>query len=77
MLRLPPVSVLEKGSDLMVDRMHFDIETGRLVDERTMVRDGRSRKERLSPNPTACCRAKRAIPTSSTGSISGGWERRV
>jgi SAM-dependent methyltransferase len=47
-LRLPPVSVLEKGSDLMVDRMNFDIETGRLVDERTMVRDGRSRKVRFS-----------------------------
>lgn len=35
-----PVTVLEKGDDLMIDRHHFDTSTGRLVDQRLIVRDG-------------------------------------
>lgn len=42
--RIPPVSVLDKGNgDMMVDRHHFDVETGRLVDRRSYVRGGRVR----------------------------------
>jgi len=37
---LLPVTVLEKGDDLMIDRHHFDTVTGRLVDQRIVVRDG-------------------------------------
>lgn len=37
---LAPVTVLEKGDDLMIDRHHFDTRTGRLVDRRILVRDG-------------------------------------
>jgi SAM-dependent methyltransferase len=37
---LLPVTVLEKGDDLMIDRHHFDTVTGRLVDRRLLVRDG-------------------------------------
>lgn len=37
---LPPTTVLEKGRDLMIDRHHFDTVTGRLVDQRIIVRDG-------------------------------------
>lgn len=38
-----PVTVLDKGDDMMVDRHMFDVPTGRLVDRRTYVRDGRAR----------------------------------
>jgi SAM-dependent methyltransferase len=38
-----PVTVLDKGCDLMVDRHVFDTVTGRLVDRRTYVRAGRAR----------------------------------
>ncbi len=38
--QLPPVTVLEKGDDLMIDRHHFDTGTGRLIDRRIIVRDG-------------------------------------
>jgi SAM-dependent methyltransferase len=37
---LSPATVLEKGRDLMIDRHHFDTVTGRLVDQRIIVRDG-------------------------------------
>jgi SAM-dependent methyltransferase len=38
-----PVTVLDKGDDLMIDRHVFDTQRGRLVDRRTYVRDGRAR----------------------------------
>jgi SAM-dependent methyltransferase len=38
-----PVTVLDKGDDLMVDRHYFDSATGRLVDRRTLVRAGHAR----------------------------------
>lgn len=42
--RLQPVTVLDKGrGDMMIDRHHFDVETGRLIDRRTYVRGGRVR----------------------------------
>lgn len=47
-VRIPPVSVLERGDDLMVDRHHVDLATGRLVDRRTMVRGGRVRRVEFS-----------------------------
>ncbi|MEO7327038.1 MAG: class I SAM-dependent methyltransferase [Minicystis sp.] len=37
---LPPITVLEKGDDLMIDRHHFDTQSGRLIDRRILVRDG-------------------------------------
>jgi SAM-dependent methyltransferase len=38
-----PVTVLDKGDDLMVDRHAFDTASGRLTDRRTYVRAGRAR----------------------------------
>lgn len=38
-----PVTVLDKGEDLMIDRHTFDTTSGRLVDRRTYVRGGRAR----------------------------------
>lgn len=38
-----PVTVLDKGDDLMIDRHTFDTTSGRLVDRRTYVRGGRAR----------------------------------
>ncbi len=43
-----PVTVLEKGADYMIDRHQFDMTTGRLADERVMVRGGRVRKTPFS-----------------------------
>lgn len=44
MVRIPPVAVTDKGNgDLMVDRVAFDIESGRLVDQRTFIRAGQAR----------------------------------
>jgi hypothetical protein len=38
-----PVTVLDKGEDMMIDRHFLDTESGRLVDRRTMVRNGKAR----------------------------------
>lgn len=38
-----PVTVLDKGDDMMIDRQSFDTVTGRFVDRRTYVRGGRAR----------------------------------
>ena len=38
-----PVTVLDKGDDMMIDRHVFDTQQGRLVDRRTYVRGGRAR----------------------------------
>ncbi len=43
-----PVTVLDKGDDLMIDRHVFDTQRGRLVDRRTYVRDGRARSVTFS-----------------------------
>jgi SAM-dependent methyltransferase len=49
MTRIPPVSVHDKGNgDMMIDRVAFDIESGRLVDKRTFVRDGKVRSVTFS-----------------------------
>lgn len=40
---IQPVTVLDKGDDLMIDRHAFDTQSGRLVDRRTYVRGGRAR----------------------------------
>jgi SAM-dependent methyltransferase len=49
MVRVPGVSVLEKGNgDMMIDRHHFDVETGRFVDHRTYLRGGARRDVRFS-----------------------------
>lgn len=49
MVRLPGVSVLDKGNgDMMIDRQQFDLETGRFVDRRTYVRDGKQREVMFS-----------------------------
>jgi SAM-dependent methyltransferase len=47
--RLPASSVLDKGNgDLMIDRHHFDVESGRLVDRRTTIRAGKVREVAFS-----------------------------
>lgn len=44
MLRLPPVTVVDKGNgDMLIDRQHFDAESGRLIDRRTTLRGDRRR----------------------------------
>lgn len=44
MVRVPSFSVLDKGNgDMMIDRHHFDIESGRFVDRRTYIRGGKAR----------------------------------
>lgn len=49
MLRgLLPVTVMQKGPDLMVDRHVFDPISGRLVDYRVMVRNGQTKEARFS-----------------------------
>lgn len=49
MVRLPPAAVLDKGNgDMMIDRHHFDIESGRLVDRRTYLRAGKQREVMFS-----------------------------
>jgi SAM-dependent methyltransferase len=49
MVRLPGVAVLDKGNgDMMIDRQQFDLETGRFVDRRTYVRDGKQREVMFS-----------------------------
>jgi SAM-dependent methyltransferase len=49
MVRIPPVAVLDKGNgDMMIDRSHFDIESGRLVDRRTYMRGGKQREVAFS-----------------------------
>ncbi len=45
---LLPVTILQKGPDLMIDRHIFDPISGRLVDYRIMVRDGRTKEARFS-----------------------------
>lgn len=40
---IQPVTVLDKGDDLMIDRHVFDTTAGRLVDKRTYVRHGQAR----------------------------------
>lgn len=43
-----PVTVLDKGDDLMIDRHTFDTASGRLVDRRTYLRAGRARSVTFS-----------------------------
>jgi len=45
---LLPVTMMQKGADLMIDRHVFDPISGRLVDYRVLVRDGRTREARFS-----------------------------
>lgn len=45
---LLPMTVLQKGRDLMIDRHVFDPISGRLLDSRLLVRDGQMREARLS-----------------------------
>lgn len=49
MTRLPQVAITDKGNgDMMIDRHHFDIATGRFIDRRTYVRDGKQREVMFS-----------------------------
>lgn len=45
---LLPVTVMQKGADLMIDRHVFDPISGRLVDYRLMVREGKTKEARFS-----------------------------
>ncbi|MBA3421482.1 MAG: class I SAM-dependent methyltransferase [Thermoleophilaceae bacterium] len=44
----PLVALTERGDDLMIDRVHFDLAAGRSRTERIIVRDGRVRRTRFS-----------------------------
>lgn len=49
MVRLPACAVLDKGNgDMMIDRHHFDLTSGRFVDRRTYVRGGKQREVMFS-----------------------------
>jgi SAM-dependent methyltransferase len=45
---LLPMTVMQKGQDLMIDRHVFDPISGRLLDSRILVRDGKTREARFS-----------------------------
>ena len=45
---LLPVTVLQRGDDVMIDRHAFDSRSGRLVDRRVWVRGGRTRETPFS-----------------------------
>lgn len=45
MIRLPTCAVYDKGNgDMMIDRHHFDMTSGRFVDRRTYIRGGKQRE---------------------------------
>ncbi|HTJ82264.1 MAG TPA: class I SAM-dependent methyltransferase [Polyangiaceae bacterium] len=49
MIRLPACAVLDKGNgDMMIDRHHFDMTSGRFVDRRTYLRGGKQREVMFS-----------------------------
>lgn len=75
--RLPPVSVLDKGNgDMMIDRHHFDVETGRLVDRRSYVRDGRVRDVAFSVRLYAYTEMRTLLRKIGfeIGGFYGGWD---
>lgn len=40
-VRIPPIAITDKGNgDMMIDRVAFDVTSGRIVDQRTFIRDG-------------------------------------
>ncbi len=71
-----PVTVLDKGDDMMIDRHVFDTEQGRLVDRRTYVRGGRARTVTFSIRLYAL--AELAALLAATGFTAlrafGGWD---
>ena len=42
--RFVPTSVIRRGEDLMIDEHQLDVLTGRMLVERTIIRDGRTRR---------------------------------
>jgi len=49
MVRIPATAVLDKGNgDMMIDRHHFDMTSGRFVDRRTYIRGGKQREVMFS-----------------------------
>jgi SAM-dependent methyltransferase len=71
-----PVTVLDKGEDMMVDRHAFDTATGRLVDRRTYVRGGKVRTVTFSirlyaPTELAALLAATGFRVERTW---GGWD---
>jgi hypothetical protein len=49
MTRVPATAVLDKGNgDMMIDRHHFDVASGRFVDRRTYLRAGKQREVMFS-----------------------------
>ncbi len=40
MKNMPPVFIVEKNNDLMIDRLSFDTRTGRMYNNRIVIRDG-------------------------------------
>jgi SAM-dependent methyltransferase len=49
MIRLAPAAVLDKGDgEMMIDRHHFDLRTGRFTDRRTTIWRGRRRDVEFS-----------------------------
>ncbi len=73
---VPPVTVLQKGDDLMVDRHGFDPKTGRLVDHRTLVRDGRVREVRFSVRLYSFTEVKALLESAGfeVTDVWGSWE---
>lgn len=58
---LLPITVLERDGNLMIDRHAFDSRTGRLVDRRVIVRDGRTREAPLSTRLYTCSEIERLL----------------
>ncbi len=62
------VALTDRGSDLMIDRVHFDLVEGRSRTERIIVRDGRVRRVRFSL-------AQRTLPELTASLRQAGFEQ--
>ncbi|MFO0606408.1 MAG: class I SAM-dependent methyltransferase [Polyangiales bacterium] len=72
---LLPVTVLQRGEDVMIDRHAFDSRTGRLVDRRVTVRGGRVRETPFSVRLYAFGEIERLLREAGLGvtAVYGDW----
>ena len=67
-----PTTVLEKGTDYMIDRHQFDMLSGRLSDSRVLVRDGRVRRAPFSVRLYSYTEIRLLLELSGFA-VLGGW----
>jgi SAM-dependent methyltransferase len=71
-----PVTVLDKGEDMMIDRHVFDTTTGRLIDRRTYVRGGKARTVTFSIRLHTLSEIKLMLAAAGLAFVRawGGWD---